>query len=164
MINFKHNIKTLYTVFKRIKSKMIFRDKKNIQKIYQYQSNLSIKPLQYNFIWIIIKNSKIFKYLMLLLLWIEIENLIYSMLKTKYNSRLGIIGLANKIKIYTNLIKLFHFEICIILFLFKTSKYVLTFGNITWTNIFIITRRKSDANMRFFLFSDLNSNKKKVFS
>jgi hypothetical protein len=36
-------------------------------------------------------------------------------------SHLDIIDLENKIKIYTNLIKLFHFEIYIILFLFKGS-------------------------------------------
>jgi len=35
-------------------------------------------------------------------------------------SRLGITDLVNKIKIDTNLIKLFHFEIYIILFLFKS--------------------------------------------
>ena len=35
-------------------------------------------------------------------------------------SRLGITDLLNKAKIYTNLIKLFHFEIYIILFLFKS--------------------------------------------
>jgi len=50
-------------------------------------------------------------------------------------SRLGIIDSVNKIKIYTNLIKLFHFEI---LFPFKSS--ILIFDNIwdiTWINIFI---------------------------
>jgi len=36
-------------------------------------------------------------------------------------SRLGITDLVNKIKINTNLIKLFHFEIYVILFLFKSS-------------------------------------------
>jgi len=34
-------------------------------------------------------------------------------------SRLGITGLVNKIKIYTNLVKIFNFEIYIILFLFN---------------------------------------------
>ena len=36
-------------------------------------------------------------------------------------SRLGITDLVNKIQIYTNLIKSFHFEIYIIVFLFKSS-------------------------------------------
>ena len=36
-------------------------------------------------------------------------------------SRLGITDLVNKIQIYTNLMKLFHFEIYIILVLFKCS-------------------------------------------
>jgi hypothetical protein len=36
-------------------------------------------------------------------------------------SRLGITDLVNKTKIYTNLMKLFHFEIYIVLFLFKIS-------------------------------------------
>ena len=36
-------------------------------------------------------------------------------------SRLGITDLVNKIKIYTNLIKLFHFEIYIILYILKMS-------------------------------------------
>ena len=71
-------------------------------------------------------------------------------------SRLGIIDLVNKIKIYTKLIKLIHFEIHIILFLFKfLSKYVIIFGNITWINIFIIVRRKSDTNLHVFLYSKL---------
>ena len=47
-------------------------------------------------------------------------------------SHLGITDLVNKTKIYTSLIQLFHFEIYIILFLFKSSKYVIIFGNITW--------------------------------
>ena len=38
--------------------------------------------------------------------------------------RLGIIDLLNKIKIYNNLIKLFHFEIYIILFPFNSSIYI----------------------------------------
>ena len=47
-------------------------------------------------------------------------------------SPLGITDLANKIKIYTNLKKLFNFEIYIILFLLKViSKYVIIFVNIT---------------------------------
>ena len=36
-------------------------------------------------------------------------------------SRLGITELVNKIKIYTNLIKLFHFEMYTILFFFESS-------------------------------------------
>jgi len=68
-------------------------------------------------------------------------------------SRLGIIDLVNKNKIYTNLIKLFLLEIHTILFLFKSlPTYVTIFGNITWINIFIKTRIKSDANMHVFLY------------
>ena len=48
----------------------------------------------------------------------------------------GITNLVNKIKIYTNLIKLFHFEIYSVLFLFKNpSKYIILFVNATWINI-----------------------------
>ena len=36
-------------------------------------------------------------------------------------SRLGITHLVHKIKIYTNLIKLFHLEMYVILFVFKSS-------------------------------------------
>ncbi len=36
-------------------------------------------------------------------------------------SHLGIIDVVNKFKIYTNLMKVFDFEICIILFLFKIT-------------------------------------------
>ena len=32
------------------------------------------------------------------------------------------------------------------------SKYVIIFGDITWINIFIIARRKRDANMHVFLY------------
>ena len=48
-------------------------------------------------------------------------------------SRLEITKMVNKIKIDTNLIKQFHFDIYIILFLFKKvlSKYVIIFRNIT---------------------------------
>ena len=50
-----------------------------------------------------------------------------------FESHLGITdNKVNKIKIYTNLIKLFHFEIYIIFFSLKfLSKYIITFGNIT---------------------------------
>ena len=58
-------------------------------------------------------------------------------------------NLVNKIKIYTNLIELFHFEIYIFLFL---SKYVIIFGKITWINLFIITQKKNGANMYVFLY------------
>ncbi len=68
-------------------------------------------------------------------------------------TRLSITDLVNRIEIYTNLIKLFHFEIYIIFLLFKVlSKYVIIFCNITWKNIFIVAQRKSDANMHVFLY------------
>ena len=44
-------------------------------------------------------------------------------------SHLGITDLLNKIKIYTNFIKLFHFEIYIILFLFKSSNNVWEYNS-----------------------------------
>ena len=57
MINFKHNIKTLYTVFKRIKSKMIFRDKK-----YTKNLSISIKSINKTFtIQFYLNNYKKFK-------------------------------------------------------------------------------------------------------
>ena len=52
-------------------------------------------------------------------------------------SRFDITDLVNKIKIYTNLIKSFHFEIYIILFLFKSSMI----------NEYIYIHRKRDASM-----------------
>ncbi len=52
-------------------------------------------------------------------------------------SRFDITDLVNKIKIYTNLIKSFHFEIYIILFLFKSSM----------KNEYKYIHRKSDASM-----------------
>jgi len=51
------------------------------------------------------------------LIWIEINMMPISI----FASRLGIIDLVNKIKIYTNLIKLLLIEIHIILFLFESS-------------------------------------------
>ena len=33
------------------------------------------------------------------------------------------------------------------------SKYVIKFENNTWINIFIIVRKKSDANMHVFLYN-----------
>jgi hypothetical protein len=60
--------------------------------------------------------------------------------------------LVNKIKMYTNLIKLFHFEIYIILFLYKSS--IQAFNNI-WKyhlNKYIYnSSKKGDANMHVFL-------------
>ncbi len=63
------------------------------------------------------------------------------------NNANGITNLVNKIKIYTNLIELFHFEIYVFLFL---SKYVIIFGKITWINVFIITQKKM---VRICMFS-----------
>ena len=40
-------------------------------------------------------------------------------------SRLGITDLVNKIKIYTNLIKLFHFETYILIVIFETELIVV---------------------------------------
>ena len=57
-------------------------------------------------------------------------------------SRLYITDMVNKIKINTNSIKLFHFEIYIIFSNLKVlSKYVIMVGNITGINIFITVRR-----------------------
>ena len=57
-----------------------------------------------------------------------------------------------KLKIYTNLIKLFHFEIYITWFLFKSSISILIiFGNNTILKIFIIAQRKLDESMHVFL-------------
>jgi hypothetical protein len=60
-------------------------------------------------------------------------------------SRLGIIDLklAKKIKIHANLIKLFHFEIYIILFLFKSS---ISLCN----NIWEYHLNKYTASIRYF--------------
>ena len=56
-------------------------------------------------------------------------------------SRLYITDMVNKIKINTNSIKLFHFEIYIIFSNLKVlSEYVIMVGNITGINIFITVR------------------------
>ena len=66
-------------------------------------------------------------------------------------SSLGITDLANKTKIYTNLMKLLHLKFISFCSSLKVlSLYVIIFGNYTRINIFIIARRKSDANMHVF--------------
>ena len=67
-----------------------------------------------------------------------------------YLSRLGTTELVNKIKIYTNLIKLFHFEIHIILFLFQSS---IKICNNIWEyhlKKHLYKERESETYMKFF--------------
>jgi hypothetical protein len=69
-------------------------------------------------------------------------------------SSLCIIDLVNKIKIYTKLIKFFHFEISFSSSFKMLSKYVIILENITWINIFIIARRKKWCEY-VFLYSKI---------
>jgi hypothetical protein len=58
----------------------------------------------------------------------------YMMPVSIFVSCLGITDFVNKIKIYTNLMKLFHSEIYIILFLFKS--FILICNNILEYNYY----------------------------
>ena len=76
--------------------------------------------------------------------------------------RLGTTDLLNKIKINTNLIKLFHFEIYVILLIFKSSVYIC---NNIWEYhlnkyIYNSSQEKSGANMHVFLYTIVCLNEK----
>ena len=75
------------------------------------------------------------------------------MLVSIFVSGLGITDLVNKIKFYTNLSKLFRFEIYVNFSSLKvlSNFFLIIFGNITRINIYIIARRKNGANMHVFL-------------
>jgi hypothetical protein len=90
-------------------------------------------------------------------------SVLYMVLDSIFVSRFGITDLVNKIKIYTNLIKLFRFEINIILFLFKS--FIKVCNNI-WEyllNKYIKARIKIDANMHFFQYIIVKKKEKSLF-
>jgi len=69
---------------------------------------------------------------------------------------LGTTNLVNKIKIYTSLIKVFHFDIYTICSSLKVlSRYWILFGYITWINVLIITGRKKWCKYACFTISSL---------